>query len=122
GAWSRRLWLEKDVCRLAQASLGAAADRRRPPPQGTGALCQYQGGAGERPPFSMLRARPNEHPSFCCARVSSWLRRIKAAIGLASAGSWQRQGHSHSKPNNLFPCYLSVGQFLCWEEPCKLPR
>ena len=25
-------------------------------------------------PFSTLRARPNEHPSFCCARVSSWLQ------------------------------------------------
>ena len=33
-----------------------------------------QGGAGERPPFSTLRARPNEHPSFRCARVSSWLQ------------------------------------------------
>jgi hypothetical protein len=78
GAWSRRLWLGKDVCRLlprlAQASLGAAADRRRPPPQGAGALCQHQGGAGERPPFSTLRARPNEHPSFRCARVTSWLQ------------------------------------------------
>jgi len=78
GAWSQRLWLGKDVCRLlprlAQASLGAAADRRRPPPQGAGALCQHQGGAGERPPFSTLRARPNEHPSFRCARVSSWLQ------------------------------------------------
>ena len=39
-----------------------------------GALCLHQGGAGERPPFSTLRARPNEHPSFRCARVSSWLR------------------------------------------------
>ena len=25
----------------------------------------------------------------------------------------QQQGHSHSKPKNLFSCYLSVGQFLC---------
>ena len=106
-SWSRLMWLGKDVCRLlprlAQALLGAAADRHRPPPQGAGALCQHQGGAGERPPFSTLRARPNKHPSFCCARVSSWLQHIKAAIGLASAGSWQRQGHSHSKPKNLFP-------------------
>ena len=39
-----------------------------------GGLRQHQGGAGERPPFSMLRARPNEHPSFRCARVSSWLQ------------------------------------------------
>ena len=121
GAWSR-----KDVCRLlprlAQDFLGAAADRRRPPPQGAGALCQHQGGAGERPPFSTLRARPNEHPSFRCARVSSWLQHIEAAIGLASAGSWQRQGHSHSKPKNLFQSYLSAGHFLCWEEPRKHPR
>ena len=42
-------------------------------PRGTGAVRQHQGGAGERPPFSTLRARPNEHPSFCCARESSWL-------------------------------------------------
>ena len=39
-SWSRQLWLGKDVCRLpprlAQASLGAAADRRQPPPQGEG--------------------------------------------------------------------------------------
>ena len=73
GAWSR-----KDLCRLlprlAQATLGAAADRRQPPSQGAGALWQHQGEAGERPPFSMLRARPNEHPSFRCARVSSWLQ------------------------------------------------
>ena len=73
GAWNR-----KDACRLlphlAQAFLGTAADRRRPPPQGAGALCQHQGGAAKRPPFSTLRARPNEHPSFRCARVSSWLQ------------------------------------------------
>ena len=43
----------------------------RPPPQGAGALCQHQGGAGERPPFFTLRARPNEHSPFRCARVSS---------------------------------------------------
>jgi len=76
GAWSR-----KDVCRLpprlAQASLGAAADRRRPLLRGAGAPCQRQGGAGERPPFSTLRARPNENPSFRCARLSSWLQHIE---------------------------------------------
>ena len=60
--------------RLAQAALGAAVDRPRPPPRGAGALCQRRRGAGERPPFSTLRARPNEHPSFRCARVSSWLQ------------------------------------------------
>jgi len=37
-------------------------------PRGTGALRQHQGGAGERPPFSTLRARPNEHPSVRCSR------------------------------------------------------
>jgi len=78
GAWSR-----KDVCRLlprlAQASLGAAADRRRPPPQGAGALCQHLGEAGERPPFSTLRAHPNEHPTIRCARTSSWLQHIEGS-------------------------------------------
>ena len=60
--------------RLAWASLGAAADRHPPPSQGTRALNQHQGGAGERPPFSTLRARPNEHPSILCAVVSGWPR------------------------------------------------
>ena len=77
-SWSRRLWLGKDVCRLlpllARASLGAAADRRQPPPRGAGALDQHQEGAGERPPFSTLRDRPNEHPSILCVVVSGWPR------------------------------------------------
>ena len=34
-----------------------------------GALCQRQGGADEQPPFSTLRDRPGEHPSFRYARV-----------------------------------------------------
>ena len=38
------------------------------------------------------------------------------------AGFRRRLGHSHSKPKNLFSCYLSVEQFLCWEGPRKLPR
>ena len=64
--------------RLAQASLGAAANRPRPPLRGARALNQHQGGAGERPPFSTLHAHPNEHPSFHCARVSSWLQHIES--------------------------------------------
>jgi len=91
-SWSRRLWLEKDVCRLpprlARASLGAAADRRQPPPQGAGALDQHQGGAGERSPFSTLRARPNEHPSILCAVVSGWPR---SAAGNSRATPIQSQ-------------------------------
>jgi len=79
GAWSR-----KDVCRLrprpAQAILGAAADRRQPLSPGSGALCQHQGKAGERPPFSTLRARLNEHPTFRCARTSSWFQHIKGSL------------------------------------------
>ena len=91
-SWSRRLWLEKDVCRLpprlARASLGAAADRRQPQPQGTGALCQHRGGAGKRPPFSMLRACPNEHPSIRCVRVSG---RLPSAAGNSRATPIQSQ-------------------------------
>ena len=126
GAWSRRLWLGKDVChllpRLAQASLGAAADRRRPPPQGARTLCQHQGGAGERPPFSTLRARPNEHPSFRSARVSSWLRLTMSGHRAGFHRQLATAGPLPLKPKNLFPCCLSVGQLLCWEEPCELPR
>ena len=78
GAWS-----QKDVCRLlprlAQATLGAAADRLQPPSQGAGALCQHQGEAGERPPFSTLCARPNEHLTFRGAGTSSWLQHIEGS-------------------------------------------
>ena len=93
GAWNR-----KDACRLlprlAQAFLGAAADRRRPPPQGEGALYQHHGGAGERPPFSTLRARPNEHPPIRCARVPSWLPSV-AGNGRATPIQSQRS-RSHA--------------------------
>ena len=107
GEVDRRLLPPQD-----RVSLGAAADRT--PPPGAGAQRQHQGRAGERPPFYTLRAHPNEHP----ARDERSSGRLPTADG----DSWQRQGHSHSKPKNLFPCYRSVGQFLCWEEPCKLPR
>ena len=88
-SWSRRLWLGKDVCRLppclARASLGAAADRLQPPPQGAGALDQHQGGAGERPPFSTLRAHPNEHPARD-EQSSGWLPATELPSSRGDAG------------------------------------
>jgi hypothetical protein len=57
-----------------QASTSATRHGGPVPAPRRGGLCRRRGGAGERPPFSTLRARPNEHPSFCCARVSSWLQ------------------------------------------------
>ena len=43
-------------------------------------VCVSTGGeAGERPPFSTLRARPNEHPSFRCARTLIWLQHIEGS-------------------------------------------
>jgi len=95
-----------------RVSLGAAADRT--PPRGAGAQRQHQGRAGERPPFYTLRAHSNEHP----ARDE----RSSGQPPTADGDGWQRQCHSHSKPKNLFPCYLSIEQFLCWEKPRKLPR
>ena len=92
------------------------------PRKARGGLCQHQGGAGERPPFSTLRARPNEHPSIRCARVSSWLQLTMSGHRAGFRRQWQRQGHSHSKPNKLFSCKLSMKQRLSKGGPCKLPR
>jgi len=110
------------LTRLAQASLGAAADRPRPPPRGAGACAgAEEEPANDRPSPRSVLVQTSTRPSAATGRQASFST-SRAAIGLASVGSWQWQGHSHSKPKNLFPCYLSVGQFLCWEEPCKLPR
>jgi len=73
-----------------------------------------EGPANDRPyPCSVL-VQTSTHPSAAPGRQAGFST-LRAAIGLASVGSQQRLGHSHSKPKNLFPCYLSVGQFLCWE-------
>ena len=77
--------------------------------------------ANDRPSPRSVLVQTSTRPSAATGRQASFST-SRAAIGLASVGSWQRQGYSHSKPKNLSPCYLSVGQFLCWEEPCKLPR
>ena len=75
----------------------------------------------DRPSPRYVLVQTSTRPSAAMERQAS-LSTSGVAIGLASVGSWQRRGHSHSKPKNLFPCYQSMGQFLCWEEPCKLPR
>ena len=110
------------LTRLAQASLGAAADRPRPPPRGAGGLCRRRGGAGERPPFSTPRARPNEPPSFRCTKVSS---RLQLTVSGHWAGFRRRPATAGPLPFKAkeFVLMLSnTGQFLCWEEPCELPR
>jgi len=73
GEVDRRLLPRQD-----RVSLGAAADRT--PPPGAGAQRQHQGRAGERPPFSTLRAHPNEHPARD-KRSSGWL-------SAADGGGW----------------------------------
>jgi len=77
--------------------------------------------ANDRPSPCSVLVQTSTRPSAATGRQASFST-SRAAIGLASVGRWQRQGHSHSKPKNLFLCYLSMGQFLCWEGPCKLPR
>ena len=77
--------------------------------------------ANDRPSPRSVLIQTSTRPSAAPGRQAG-PSTLRAAIGLAPVGSWQRLGYSHSKPKNLFPCYLSVGQFLCWEEPCKLPR
>ena len=76
--------------------------------------------ANDRPSPRSELVQTSTRPSAATGRQASFST-SRAAIGLASVSCWQRQGHSHSKPKNLFPCYLSMGQFLCWEEPGKLP-
>ena len=72
--------------------------------------------ANDRPsPRSVLIQTSTQLVTARDERSSGWLP-------TADDDSWQRQGHSHSKPKNLFPCYLSIGQLLCWEEPRKIPR
>jgi len=65
--------------------------------------------ANDRPsPRSVLvqtSTRPSAAPG-CQAGFSA----SRVAIGLASGGSWQRQGHSHSKPKKLFSCNSSCAK------------
>ena len=68
--------------------------------------------ANDRPSPRSVFVQTSTRPSAATGRQASFST-SRAAIGLASVGSWQRQGHSHSKPKKLFSCYLSMKQFLC---------
>ena len=66
----------------------------RPRHQARGPRREHQGQAGERPPFSTLRARPYEHPISCCAATEVQILPQLAAGGLASGGRQRRRGAS----------------------------
>ena len=77
--------------------------------------------ANDRPSPRSVLVQTSTRPSAATGRQASY-NTSRAAIGLASVGSWQRLGHSHSKPKKLFSCKLSMKQFLFKGGPCKLPR
>ena len=65
-----------------------------------------------RGPNASTKVEPaNDHPSprSVLIQMSTQLVVSNHRAGFRR----QQQGHSHSKPKNLFSCYLSVGQFLC---------
>ena len=70
----------------------------------------------DRPSPRSVLVQTSTHPSAATGRQAS-LSPSRAAFGLVSIGSWRRQGHSHSKPKNLFSCKLSMKQFLGKEGP-----
>ena len=77
--------------------------------------------ANDRPSPRSVLVQTSTQPSAAPGRQAGFST-SRAAIGLASAGSRQRQDHSHSKPKKLFSCKLSMKQFLSKGGPCKLPR
>jgi len=47
-----------------------------------------------------------------CSSKQAPVHPLRCGVRLAPVDSWQQQGHSHSKPKNLFSCKLSMKQFL----------
>jgi len=109
------------LTRLAQASHGAAADRPRPPPRGAGALCRRRG-AGERPPFSTPRARPNEHPSFCCDRAASRLQHIESGHRAGFRRQLATAGPLPFKAKEFVPILSECGTVLVLGRALQAPE
>jgi len=77
--------------------------RQDPATRRGGPWREHQGQAGERPPFSTLRARPYEHTFSRCARAESQFLPQQVAGGMAPGGGRRRQGASpiQSQRNRL---------------------
>jgi len=104
GAWSRRPSRRKltvSSCRLRHRPRLLVLLQTGPRHQARGPRREHQGQAGERPPFSTLRARPYEHTFSRCARAESQLLPQRRA---AAGSRWRTAatgGLFHSKPKNL---------------------
>ena len=97
GAWSRRPSRRKltvPLCRLRHRPRLLVLLQTGPRHQARGPRREHQGQAGERPPFSTLRARPYEHPFSCCARAENQFLPQRVAGGMAPGGGRRRQGAS----------------------------
>ena len=84
GAWSRRPSRRKltvSSCRLRHRPRLLVLLQTGPRHQARGPRREHQGQAGERPPFSTLRARPYEHTFSRCARAESQLLPHQGAGG-----------------------------------------
>ena len=87
GSWpSRRV--------VSGATRGAWCCCRQDPARSGGPWREHQGQAGERPPFSTLRAHPYEHTFSRCARAESQFLPQRVAGGMAPGGGRRRQGAS----------------------------
>jgi len=85
------------MCRhiVSGTTRGAWCCCRQDPAARRGGLCrEHQGQAGERPPFSTLRARPYEHTFSRCARAENQFLSQRVAGGMAPGGGRRRQGAS----------------------------
>ena len=74
----------------------------------------------DRPSPRSVLVQTSTHPSAATGRQAS-LSTSRSGLWAGLRGSWRRQGHSHSKPNNLFSSKLSMKQFLSEGGPYKLP-
>jgi len=100
-------------CCCRQASTSAA---RR------GSLCRRRGGAGERPPFSTLRARPNEHPSFRCDRATSQLQHIESGHRASFRRQLAMAGPLPFKAKEFVPMLFERGTILVLGRALQAPE
>jgi len=111
GAWSRRPSRRKltvSSCRLRHRPRLLVLLQTRPRHQARGPRREHQGQAGERPPFSTLRARPHEHTFSCCVRAESQLLPQQGAGGWLPVADGGGRGPLPFKAKEFVSCYLSI--------------
>jgi len=111
GAWSRRPSRRKltvSSCRLRHRPRLLVLLQTGPRHQARGPRREHQGQAGERPPFSTLRARPHEHTFSRCVRAESQLLPQRGAGGWLPVADGGGRGPLPFKAKEFVSCYLSI--------------